>query len=219
MDRLADKPAQQHLQLRQDIVELQRLRPQRLPARERQQLANQARRPVGVLLDLHDVLKGRIRRPVIGEQQIGVTDDGGQHIVEIVRDPACELTDRLHFLALREVLLQRALLGRIESEHDRTRALVTAGVGGGDEQAGRARRLSCLQRYVERSNFAPTRGGGGNRLAQRGMVALRHEGEDRQLSSGRRRTSGRPGLVARKRRWTAAACRRRRLARSRPAWS
>ena len=58
-DRLADEPAQQHLQFRQHVVELQRLRPHRLPAGEGEQLAHEAGGPVGVLLDLHDVLAGR----------------------------------------------------------------------------------------------------------------------------------------------------------------
>ena len=68
LDRLADQPAQQHLQLGQHVGELQGLRPQRLPAREREQLPHQTRRAIGVLLDLHDVLEGRIGRAVIGEQ-------------------------------------------------------------------------------------------------------------------------------------------------------
>ena len=73
----------------------------RLAAREREQLPHQPRRPIGVLLDLHDVLEGRIGRAVIGEQEIGIADDRGQHIVEVMRDAAGELADRLHLLALR----------------------------------------------------------------------------------------------------------------------
>ena len=149
-DRLADEPAQQHLQFRQHVVELERLRPQRLPAREGEQLPDETRRPVGVLLDLHDVLEGRVGRPVVGEQEVGIADDRGQHVVEVVRDAAGELADRLHLLALGEVLLQGALLGRVEREDDRARALVAGGIRGGEEQPRRARRLRALERDVER---------------------------------------------------------------------
>ena len=119
--------------------QLQRLRPQRLAAREREQLPHQARRAIGVLLDLHDVLEGRIGRPVVGEQQIGIADDRGQHVVEVVRDAAGELADRLHLLALREILLQRALFGGVEREHDRARAFAALRIGGRDEEARRSR--------------------------------------------------------------------------------
>ena len=93
-DLLADQPAQQHRQVVQRLAEIEHLRPQRLLARERQQLPHQARGPVGVLLDLHDVLEGRIGRLVRVEQEVGRHHDGGQHVVEVVRDAAGELADR-----------------------------------------------------------------------------------------------------------------------------
>ena len=70
LDALAEQALQQHRQFVEPIVEVEHLRPQGLAAREGEQLAHQARGPVGVLLDLHDVLEGRIGRPVVGEQQI-----------------------------------------------------------------------------------------------------------------------------------------------------
>ena len=175
IDRLADQPAQQHLQFGQHVAELQGLRPQRLPAREGEQLPHQARRAIGVLLDLHDVLEGRIGRPVIGEQQIGIADDRGQHIVEVMRDAAGELADRLHLLALREILLQRALLGGVEREDRRARALVAARIGGRDEEARRTRRARALERGVDRGDVALALRGGGDRVAQGGAVALGDE--------------------------------------------
>ena len=71
LDRLADEPAQQHVQIGEHVAELQHLRTQRLAARESQELTHETGGAVGVLLDLHDVLEGRIGRPVIGEQKIG----------------------------------------------------------------------------------------------------------------------------------------------------
>ena len=112
LDVLAEQPLQQDRQVGQRVAEREHLRPQRLPAREGQQLPHQAGGAVGVLLDVHDVLEGRVARPVVGEQQVGEADDRGQHVVEVVRDAAGELADRLHLLALRELLLERPLLGR-----------------------------------------------------------------------------------------------------------
>ena len=100
LDLLAEQPLQQDREVRQHVAERQHLRPQRLPAREGEQLPHQAGGAVGVLLDVHDVLEGRVARPVVGEQEVGEADDRRQHIVEVVRDAAGELADRLHLLAL-----------------------------------------------------------------------------------------------------------------------
>ncbi len=120
---LADEAAHHHLQVGEHVAELQNLRAQGLAARKGEQLPHQTGGAVGVLLDLHDVAEGRIGRPVIGEQQVRIADDRGQHIVEIMRDAAGELADRLHFLRLREILLQRALLGRVERKERRARSV------------------------------------------------------------------------------------------------
>jgi hypothetical protein len=74
-DALAERAAQQHGEVRQHVAELDHLRAQRLLAREGQQLAHQARRAVGVLLDLHDVVERRVRRLVVHQQQVGMADD------------------------------------------------------------------------------------------------------------------------------------------------
>ena len=71
VDLLADQAPQQHRQVGQRFAEIEHLRPQRLAARERQQLPHQAGGPVGVLFDLHDVGKRRVARPVRVEQEIG----------------------------------------------------------------------------------------------------------------------------------------------------
>ena len=100
------------------------LRAQGLPARERQELADEARRPVGVLLDLHDVLEGRIGRPVAREQQIRVADDRLQDVVEVVRDAARELADGVHLLGLGDLLLQLTLGRGVEGVQDHPLGLV-----------------------------------------------------------------------------------------------
>ena len=51
---------------------------------------------------------------MIGEQQVAIADDRGQDIIEIMRHSAGKLSDRLHFLGLREVALQSPLFGGVE---------------------------------------------------------------------------------------------------------
>ena len=69
-DLLANEATHHQLQFREYIAKLQNLRPQGLPPREGKQLPHETGSAIGVLLDLHNVLKGRISRPMIGEQQI-----------------------------------------------------------------------------------------------------------------------------------------------------
>ncbi len=104
-DLFADQPLQQHGQVRQRIAHVEHLRTQRLAARERQQLPNQRRGARRVLLDLHDVLERRIGRLVRVQQEVVRHHDGGQDVVEVMRDAAGELSHRLHLLRLREISL------------------------------------------------------------------------------------------------------------------
>ena len=115
---LAERPVEQRGQIGQHLAELQHLGLQRLPAREGEQLPHQAGGPVGAALDVHDVAIGGIGRPVRLQQQIGEADDGGQHVVEVVRDAAGELAHGLHLVALRKFQLQRLLLGGVDGIED-----------------------------------------------------------------------------------------------------
>ena len=185
IDRLADQPPQQHLQIREHVVELQGLRPQRLTPREGEKLTHEPGRPVRVLLDLHDVLEGRVGRPVVGEEQVGIADDCGEHVVEVVGDAAGELTDRLHFLALRQILLQRALLGRVEGEDGGARSLVHGRVGGRDkEPRGSLGGSGPLQQNVEWGDFALSFRCGVERGAQLTVVPFGDDFEDRRPGAG-----------------------------------
>ncbi len=159
------KPRQQHSQIGQHIRHGQGLRTQGLLARERQQLPYQRGGTVGVLLDVHNVLKGRVGRAVVGEQQVGKTDNRRQHIVEIVRDTACKLADGLHLLALRHLPLERLLLGHFNGVEDGAlmplalRSLHTV-TDGGYEEAHRAVLIRNLagdagQDGIHIGNFRP----------------------------------------------------------------
>ena len=52
------------------------------------------------------------------QQQIGEADDGGQHVVEVVRHAAGQLSDGFHLVALRELQLERLLLGGVDHIED-----------------------------------------------------------------------------------------------------
>ena len=127
---------------------------------------------IGRLLDLHDVLEGRIGRPVIGEQQVGIADDRRQHVVEVMRDAAGKLSDRLHLLRLRELLLQLALLRGVERiDH---RAATARFLVGREEEARRSDRRAgaVLEHRVDRLDVALSLESGDDRGLQRGAVAL-----------------------------------------------
>ena len=173
-DLLAGEAPHQHLQVGQQVVDLQHLRPQGLPARERQQLPHETRRAIGVLLDLHDVLEGRIGGPVIVQQQIGIADDRSEHIVEVMRHAAGQLADRLHLLRLREILLQRALLGRVERvEHHAARFARV--LGRREEQA---RRGPAFDADVERRGIRLPRERRLDRATHGGGVPIGQARED-----------------------------------------
>ena len=113
-------------ELDQHVGNIEDPRLQRLLARERQQLAHQIGGAVGVLLDLHDVGKGRVARPRTQQQQVAKADHRGQQIVEIMRDPAGELADRLHLLRLHELSFETFLLGDVDQVQHQAAAV---GVG------------------------------------------------------------------------------------------
>ena len=83
-DILAYQAPEQHRQVGQGFAYVDHLRTHGLLAREGEQLTHQAGGAIGILLDLHDVLEGRIGRPVRIEQEVGRHHDGAQQIVEIV---------------------------------------------------------------------------------------------------------------------------------------
>jgi len=83
-----------------------------------EQLPNQCRSARRVLLNLDDVLERRIGRLVRVEQKIIRHHDGREDVVEIVRDAAASWPTGLHLLRLREMILQRALFGRLEKIND-----------------------------------------------------------------------------------------------------
>ena len=153
LDLLADQAAQQHGEIGQRVAEIEHLRPQGLPARERQQLPHQRRRAGRVLLDLHDVLERRIGRLVRVQQEVVRHHDGGQHVVEIVRDAAGELADHVHLLRLVDLVLQRAPLGGLQHVDDGGFGLALVFLHRGDEELPPAL-LGAVQHRLDRRDIA-----------------------------------------------------------------
>ena len=169
LDVAADQPRQQHPEVGQHVGQVQHFRPQRLLARKGQKLAHQRGGAVGVLLDVHDVREGRVGRTMVGQQQVGRHDDGGQHVVEVVRDAAGELAHGLHLLALRHLDLERLLLGQLDGIDDRRflGAVAAGAVGDGVDVEADVPLLVAGQHGIDRRDVG---------LPLLGFVERRREG-------------------------------------------
>ena len=105
LDPLADRPVEQVGHAADQLVDLDHLGLQRLAPGEGEQLAGQRR---GARRGLHHRL-GEANALVLGEagpaQHVRRALDHGQEVVEIVRDAAGELAERLHLVGLAELVL------------------------------------------------------------------------------------------------------------------
>src|SRR5262249_44900595 len=178
---LADQAPQQNGEIRERLAEVDHLRAQGLLARERQQLPHQARGAVGVLLDVYNVLEGRIGRPMRIQQKVGRHHDRAEQIVEIVRDVSRQTADSLHLLLLVDLVLERALLRGFERVDDRsfTIALLLV-LDRGDEKVGIAL-AGTFERRLDRINFALSLCRRADSGFEDAPVALGDDGEDRAI--------------------------------------
>ena len=89
---------------------------ERLLAREREQMLGEIGAARGGLVD-HPRDGGELRLVLDGVgQDLDRAGDHGQDIVEVVRDAAGELADRLHLLGLPDALLGGDLVGQVADE-------------------------------------------------------------------------------------------------------
>ena len=89
-------------------------------AGEGEQVAHDAARPIGLLVNDPEMLPLRVpdARPLL--QELGESGDGGERVVEFVRDAGDQLPDGRQLLALDQLRLQRPLLGHVlDQHHDR----------------------------------------------------------------------------------------------------
>ena len=110
---------------------------------------------------------------MIGEQEVGKSDDRGQNIVEIMRDAAGELADRLQLLALSNLLFEHALLGNVDTEHQCSVVPILVAGKRADEQA--AGSLAFRGADVDRRNGSLARRGLVHRLVKLFAGCLVHE--------------------------------------------
>ncbi len=114
------------------------------------------------------------------EQEVGRHHDGRQHVVEVVRDAAGELPDRLHFLLLLHAIFQRALRGGLERIDDGRLAVAILILNRGDEEI-RPPFVAAGKRGLDRRDIALTGGGLCDRGLQCRAVAVGHDRENRAL--------------------------------------
>ena len=100
----ADQAPQKPFGLADDDVQIEHDRLNHLLAAERQQLARQRRRAAAGLPDALDVVAdARAGRQAL-EDQVRVTEDPGEQVVEVMRDAAGQPADRLHLLRMTQLV-------------------------------------------------------------------------------------------------------------------
>jgi hypothetical protein len=79
-------------------------------------------RPVALrnLLYFKQIAPGYASRRKFAQCQISISNDGGQEIVEIVRDAAGKPADAFYFLGLEELCFEALLLINLLAQHDFT---------------------------------------------------------------------------------------------------
>src|SRR5205807_2007445 len=113
----ADEPEQRALQISNDGIDLHNDGFKWLPATEREKLLSQSRRTPGGSANFGDVISQSSFDLAFVQKQIAITENGGQEIIEIVRDAAGQLAERFHFLRAAKLVLQ--LFARSDV-HERT---------------------------------------------------------------------------------------------------
>src|ERR1035437_6620194 len=93
------------------------------------------------MLDLLDVLPRVLALIEVAEGQAGIAPDGGKQVVEVVRDPACELPDTFHLLRLPQLGFQGRSL--------RLCLLPIRNVPGDAQNGGRAGELNHLRDHLD----------------------------------------------------------------------
>ncbi len=115
-DVLADDTAKHFSQAENDFVQIKFFRLHHLAAAEEEQLAGEIRGALSVNADLQQAFLDRLRYLLLHSSQFRLHHDGGENIVEIVRDAAGKPADGLHLLGVAQLFLQLATLGNIPGQ-------------------------------------------------------------------------------------------------------
>ena len=111
LDVLTDQPLQHRLELADQLVQIDHPRLDDLLAAERQKLLGERRRVLARPANLLDMGPDGVLIGQLVENQLAVAVDGGEQVVEVVGNTACQPADGLHLLHLTELFL--ALLQRL----------------------------------------------------------------------------------------------------------
>jgi hypothetical protein len=106
------------LDLGDDVVHVEQRRLEHLPAAELEQLADDVGGALGRDPHLEQLAVRVLRQILRSQQHVGVPADHREQIVEVVRDAAGELADRLDSRRLLELRLEQLALGRVGLEAD-----------------------------------------------------------------------------------------------------
>ena len=112
-DVFADQGPQQALHVRDDGVDVDHLQFEDLLAAEGQQLAGEGGGAVGCLLDGLDLLVHGAALFQLLQQDLGVSVDDHQQVVEVVGDAAGQAADGIHFLRLAKLLFELTAVGDV----------------------------------------------------------------------------------------------------------
>jgi len=102
---LTDEPEQRSLEIGDERIDFDDAGLKRLPAAKCEELSSENGGTTGSAANLGDMAGNRALPASLGEDQVAVAEDGGEEIVEIVRDTARELTEGFHFLRTTKLIM------------------------------------------------------------------------------------------------------------------
>ena len=123
-DLLPHQTIEQMGEIGKRLAQIQHLGAQVLLAGKGEQLTDETGRPIGILMDLHQIGIIHVVLIVAQQKEIAVAGNRCQQIVEIMRHSPGKLADRLHLLALHELRFQRLQFGRIRQDGNQNRLAI-----------------------------------------------------------------------------------------------
>ena len=106
------------LEVGDQAVDLEDGRLERLAAAESEKLIGQGGGPAGGVANFLDLVSDLAFHRALGQEQIAVAENGGEKIIEIVRDAAGQLTERFHALGAADLRLQLLARGHVHHRPD-----------------------------------------------------------------------------------------------------
>jgi hypothetical protein len=105
IDVLADDPPQHTAGVVQQLPHIDERRLEHLLATEREELLGEGGRSRRSFLDSYDIIPSRGAAVEIGQQKFGIAADSSEDVVEVVRDAAGQLPDRVQLLSVQRLFL------------------------------------------------------------------------------------------------------------------